>query len=157
MIKKHSWCCYREAGGELSAMVGMSTGLSKASRQRTAIEHPTTGTTFSSAQVLSHLSGRLEPLTHCWAHREDEGAHSENHACNPCRGGCNDQEMRSHSLEGPGPKALGSNVCDTGFPKHFWVPNNIIMYDDKTNPSMWLEDYHLACRVGGVDDDLFII
>jgi hypothetical protein len=30
-------------------------------------------------------------------------------------------------------------------------------YDGKTNPSAWLEDYHLACRAGGVDDDLLII
>jgi hypothetical protein len=43
------------------------------------------------------------------------------------------------------------------FPKHFWAPKNIIRYDGKTNPSVWLEDYHLACRVGRVDDDLFII
>jgi hypothetical protein len=26
-----------------------------------------------------------------------------------------------------------------------------------TNPSIWLEDYRLACRVGGVDNALFII
>jgi hypothetical protein len=25
------------------------------------------------------------------------------------------------------------------------------------NPSVWLEDYHLTCRTGGADDDLFII
>jgi hypothetical protein len=37
------------------------------------------------------------------------------------------------------------------------MPNNIIKYADKTNPSIWLEDYCLACRVGGKDDDLFII
>jgi hypothetical protein len=24
-------------------------------------------------------------------------------------------------------------------------------------PSVWLEDYRLACSAGGVDDDLFII
>jgi hypothetical protein len=34
----------------------------------------------------------------------------------------------------------------------------IVKYDNgKTNQSMWLEDYHLACRIGRVDDDLFII
>jgi hypothetical protein len=46
------------------------------------------------------------------------------------------------------------NVC---FPKRFRVPNNIIKYDGKTNPSVWLEDYHLTCGVGGADSDLFII
>jgi hypothetical protein len=48
-------------------------------------------------------------------------------------------------------------VCDACFLKHFWAPSNIIKYDDKTNPSIWLEDYCLTCRAGGVDDDLFII
>jgi hypothetical protein len=47
-----------------------------------------------------------------------------------------------------------NSVC---FPKHFHVPNDVIKYDGKTNPSVWLEDYHLTCRVGGADDDLFII
>jgi hypothetical protein len=37
------------------------------------------------------------------------------------------------------------------------VPGNIVKYDGKTNPSVWLEDYHLACRVGGANDDHFII
>jgi hypothetical protein len=45
-------------------------------------------------------------------------------------------------------------VLDVCFPKCFWTPNNIIMYDDKTNHIICLEDYHL---MGGVDDDLFII
>jgi hypothetical protein len=35
--------------------------------------------------------------------------------------------------------------------------SNIVKYDGKTNPNIWLEDYHLACRAGGVYDDLFII
>jgi hypothetical protein len=42
-------------------------------------------------------------------------------------------------------------------PKTFRAPNNGFKYDGKTNPSVWLEDYHLACSAGGVDDDLFII
>jgi hypothetical protein len=37
------------------------------------------------------------------------------------------------------------------------VPSNIVKYDGKANSSIWLEDYRLACRVGGVDDDMFII
>jgi hypothetical protein len=46
---------------------------------------------------------------------------------------------------------------DVCFPKHFRAPNSIIKYDSKTNPSVWLEDYHLMCRAGGADSDLFII
>jgi hypothetical protein len=53
---------------------------------------------------------------------------------------------------------FGSNACDVCFPKRFRVPKNIVKYDGKTNhPSVWLEDYCLACRVGGVDDNFFII
>jgi hypothetical protein len=46
---------------------------------------------------------------------------------------------------------------DASFPKHFQAPNNIVKYACKTNPSVCLEDYHLTCRAGGVDNDLFII
>jgi hypothetical protein len=68
-----------------------------------------------------------------------------------------DQERCSLSLEGPRPKAFGGNVSDACFNKHFWAPNNIIKYDGKTNPSVKLVDYHLPCRAGGVDRDLFRI
>jgi hypothetical protein len=30
-------------------------------------------------------------------------------------------------------------------------------YDGDTNRSVWLEDYRLACHVGGATDDLFVI
>jgi hypothetical protein len=43
------------------------------------------------------------------------------------------------------------------FPKRFRVPNNIIKYDSKINPSIWLEDYHLRCRVGRADNNFSII
>jgi hypothetical protein len=34
---------------------------------------------------------------------------------------------------------------------------NILKYYGKTNPRLWLEDYRLACQVGGADSDSFII
>jgi hypothetical protein len=40
-------------------------------------------------------------------------------------------------------------MCDAHFSKHFWAPNNVVKYNGKTNPSVWLEDYRLACKVGG--------
>jgi hypothetical protein len=46
---------------------------------------------------------------------------------------------------------------DACFLKCFQVPSNVVTYNGKTNPSVWVEGYRLACRVGGVDDDLFII
>jgi hypothetical protein len=52
---------------------------------------------------------------------------------------------------------FGSAVHDVRFLKHFWEPSNFVKHDSKTNPSVWLEDYRLACRAGRVDDDLFFI
>ena len=43
------------------------------------------------------------------------------------------------------------------FLTRFHVPPNIIKYSRDTNPTVWLEDFCLACRAGGADDDLFII
>jgi hypothetical protein len=45
-------------------------------------------------------------------------------------------------------------MCDTCFSKLFWVPNNAVKYNSRTNPNVWLEDYRHVCRV---DDDIFII
>jgi hypothetical protein len=140
----------------------LSLGHSKASRQRTMTEHPTAGTTSSSAWAPSHLwSSHLsrwpEPPVRHQANRGDERARTEPRSHNLRRGRCNDQERRSLSPEGLGPKAFRSNMHDACFPKCFRVPSNITKYDSKTNPSVWLEDYRLACRAGGVDNEHFII
>jgi hypothetical protein len=42
------------------------------------------------------------------------------------------------------------------FPTRFHAPPNIIKYFGGNNPTVWLEDFFLACRAGRVDDDLFI-
>jgi hypothetical protein len=137
-------------------------GHSKAGQQRTMMEHPAMGTASSPMRAPSclqpgHLSGCLEHLVHCQAHRGDEGARHGPPACNLHHGGRSDREWRSLSPYGLGPKAFRSNVRDACFPKHFWAPSNIPKYDGKTNPSVWLEDYRLACWMGGADNDLSII
>jgi hypothetical protein len=48
-------------------------------------------------------------------------------------------------------------VRNPHFLRCFQVPGNIIKYDSKTNPSVWLEDCCLTCRAGRVNDDLFFI
>jgi hypothetical protein len=48
-------------------------------------------------------------------------------------------------------------MCDAHFPKSFQAPGNIIKYDGNANPNVWLEDYRLAWKAGGVNDDSFII
>jgi hypothetical protein len=117
-----------------------SPGRSKASRQRTTTEHPAVGTASSLVRTpsnlrLGHPSKPLEPTTCRRARGENEGVRTEYHTCNQCHGRCNDREGHSLSPEEPGPKAFGSIMRDAYFPKHFWVPNNIVKYDAKTNPA----------------------
>jgi hypothetical protein len=127
----------------------LSPGCSKASRQRTTIEHTATGIASSPVWAQSHLrpghpSRPLELVAHRQAHRENEGLSTKYRTHNQHRCGRNDREQCSLSPEEPGPKAFGSNMHNACFPKHFRAPNNIIKYDGKTNPSVWLEDYHLT-------------
>jgi hypothetical protein len=91
------------------------------------------------------------------AHGGNEGVRIEYRTLNWHRSGRNDREQRSLSPEGLGPKAFRSNVRDACFPKRFWALNNIVKYDGKTNPCIWLENYCLACRTYEADSNLFII
>jgi hypothetical protein len=61
------------------------------------------------------------------------------------------------SPEGPRLKVFEGNMHDVHFPRHFWASGNIVKYNDKTNLSVWLEDYYLTCRVDKANNDLFII
>ena len=66
----------------------------------------------------------------------------------------NDQ---SPSPEGLGPRALDWRIRRAPFPPRFRPPTNITKYTRETNPGIWLKDFRLACRAGGLDDDYFII
>jgi hypothetical protein len=46
---------------------------------------------------------------------------------------------------------------DARFLRRFQTPGNIIKYDGKTNPSVWLVDYCLVCSAGRANDILLII
>ena len=64
--------------------------------------------------------------------------------------------------QSPNPVGLGLQAFDrrirrAPFPQRFRPPTNITKYTRETNPGIWLEDFRLACRAGGVDDDFFII
>jgi hypothetical protein len=48
-------------------------------------------------------------------------------------------------------------VHNAHFLRRFQAPGNVTKYDSKSIPSIWMEDYCLACRVGGANDDLFVI
>jgi hypothetical protein len=134
-----------------------SAGLRSRSRAQVMV-----GTVSSPAHISAHFQSfhpnkHPKPLVHHQARQGNESAHSEHRVHNPCHGGHDDREWHSLSYEGLGPKVFRSNVRDTHFPKCFRTSNNVVRYDGKTNPSVWLEDYHLTCRAGGADDDLFII
>ena len=75
----------------------------------------------------------------------------------PSRGsGCRPDD-RSPSPEGPGPWAFDRRIQRASFPRCFQPPTNITKYTRETNPGIWLEDFRLTYRAGGVDDDYFII
>jgi hypothetical protein len=75
---------------------------------------------------------------------------------NQRRGGRSDREQHGLSPEGPKAQGIRGQRMRCVFSTCFWVPNNIIKYDGKTNPSIWLDDYCLTYRAGRADNDLFI-
>ena len=94
------------------------------------------------------------------AHRRTRGDVREEASCgyHPCHGGCYDSgEDRSPSPNLPGPQAFGRHILNAVFPPQYRLPTNIPKYSGETNPGLWLEDYRLACQVGGANSDNFII
>jgi hypothetical protein len=68
-----------------------------------------------------------------------------------------DDRERSWSPSQRGPRAFGRSIHDAKFPSRFWALTNVPRYDGDTNPSVWLEDYRLACHAGGATNDHFVI
>jgi hypothetical protein len=68
-----------------------------------------------------------------------------------------DDRDHSWSPNQRGPRAFGRSIRDTKFPSRFHTPSNVPRYDKDTNPSVWLEDYRLACHTEGATDDLVVI
>jgi hypothetical protein len=68
-----------------------------------------------------------------------------------------DDRERSWSPNQWGPRAFDRSIRDAKFPSRFRAPTNVPRYDGDTNPSVWLEDYRLACHAGGATGDLFVI
>ena len=67
------------------------------------------------------------------------------------------RRSRSPTPDGRRPQVFGARVHDAAFPARFRPPTSVQKYNGETDPNVWLEDYRLACRAGGADDDLFII
>jgi hypothetical protein len=48
-------------------------------------------------------------------------------------------------------------IRTTTFPQRFRQPTTIVKYNGETDPRVWLNDYHLACQLGGATSDEVII
>ena len=61
------------------------------------------------------------------------------------------------SPDPPGPRTFTRVIRRAHFPQRFRPPANVVKYTGETNPGVWVEDYRLACRAGGANDDQFVI
>ena len=61
------------------------------------------------------------------------------------------------SPEPPGPRVFSVHIRGANVPQWYCPPANIAKYTGETNPGLWLDDYCLACRAGGAEEDDFII
>jgi hypothetical protein len=76
----------------------------------------------------------------------------------PRRGGCYDSdEDRSPTPEPPGTRVFSREIRAATFPQCFRQPTTIVKYNGETDPRVWLNDYRLACQLGGATSDEVII
>jgi hypothetical protein len=76
----------------------------------------------------------------------------------PRRGGRYDSdEDCSPTPEPPGTRVFSREIRVAAFPQRFRQPKTIVKYNGETDPRVWLNDYHLACQLGGATSDEVII
>jgi hypothetical protein len=76
----------------------------------------------------------------------------------PRRGGRYDSgEDRSPTPKPPGTRVFSREIRTTTFPQRFCQPTTIVKYNGETDPRVWLNDYRLACQLGGATSDEVII
>jgi hypothetical protein len=76
----------------------------------------------------------------------------------PWRGGLYDsREDHSPTPEPPGTRVFSREICTASFPQRFCQPTSIDKYTGETDPRVWLNDYRLACQLGGATTDEVII
>jgi hypothetical protein len=76
----------------------------------------------------------------------------------PRRGGRYDsREDRSPTPEPPETRVFSWEIRTASFPQRFRQPMSIDKYNGETNPRVWLNDYRLACHLGGATTDEVII
>jgi hypothetical protein len=76
----------------------------------------------------------------------------------PWRAGRYDSgEDRSPTPEPPGTRVFSREIRTAAFPQRFRQPTTIVKYNRETDPRVWLNDYRLACQLGGATSDEVII
>jgi hypothetical protein len=76
----------------------------------------------------------------------------------PRRGGRYDsREDLSPMPEPPGTRVFSREIRTTSFPQHFRQSTSIDKYNGETDPRVWLNNYRLACQLGGATTDEVII
>ena len=76
----------------------------------------------------------------------------------PRQGGRFDPEHdRGESPEPPGTRVFSREIRTAPFPPRFRQPTTLVKYSGETDPAVWLNDYRLACQLGGATDDAVII
>jgi hypothetical protein len=76
----------------------------------------------------------------------------------PRRGGRYDShEDRSPTPKPPGTRVFSWEIRTVSFPQRFRQPTSIDKYTGETDPRVWLNDYRLACQLGGATTDEVII
>ena len=76
----------------------------------------------------------------------------------PRRGGRFDPEHdRGESPEPPGTRVFSREIRTASFPPRFRQPNTLVKYSGEIDPAVWLNDYRLACQLGGETEDAVII
>jgi hypothetical protein len=76
----------------------------------------------------------------------------------PRQGGRYDsREDCSPTPEPPRTCVFSRKIRKASFPQRFRQPTSIEKYNGETNPRVWLNDYRLACQLGGATTDEVII
>jgi hypothetical protein len=76
----------------------------------------------------------------------------------PWRGGrYNSREDRSPTPEPPRTRVFSREIRMASFAQRFCHPTSIDKYTGETDPSVWLNDYGLACQLGRATTDEVII
>jgi hypothetical protein len=66
-------------------------------------------------------------------------------------------EDHSPTPEPPGTRVFSLEIRAAAFPQRFRQPTTIVKYNGETDPRVWLNDYRLACQLGGATSDEVII